>query len=256
MLLPLNVEFSLCLFQSFRTQRLPSAESGSGMWWSPLATCGCLRSNITWAELKLHCLEFVLCLPRVRGVWFRLWGFFNQWIPMTVNFASCSQLCWVWSDFGVSGISVPSSGASPFSPRGRVNHTLRCWGFFFNTNQGKITADTEIYWPVSALSTFPGASPDLPDFCPFAAVEKLSQRAAAGIFHPTHPYSGFSGWSYWNTSGPSVTELCLVPAVFKVMQSLYFSLLIIQHKLLLVMPQPLKKDLVKWHLLLKAQNIT
>lgn len=139
------------------------------MWWSPLATCGCLCSNITWAELKLHGLEFVLCSPRVRGVWFRLWGFFNQWIPITVNFASCSQLCWVWSDFGVSGISVPSSGASAFSPRGRVNHTLRCWGVFFNTNQGKITADTEIYWPVSALSTFPGASPDLPDFSPIAA---------------------------------------------------------------------------------------
>lgn len=212
----------------------------------------------TSLEQNWNFIAWNLCCACLVSVGFGLGCgvFFKQWIPITVNFASCSQLCWVWSDFGVSGISVPSSGASPFSPRGRVNHTLRCWGGFFNTNQGKITADTEIYWPVSALSTFPGASPDLPDFCPFAAVEKLSQRAAAGIFHPTHPYSGFSGWSYWNTSGPSVTELCLVPAVFKVMQSLYFSLLIIQHKFLLVMPQPLKKDLVKWHLLLKAQNIT
>lgn len=68
-------------------------------------------------------------------------------------------------------------------------------------------------------------------------MEKLSQEGAAGIFHP---HSGFSGCHFAARVAP--LSPCLVPAVFEVVQSPHFSLLIVQHiEFMLVMPQPLKK---------------
>lgn len=177
MLLPLNLEFLLSLFQSFGTQHLPAAGSGSGMGWSPLAPHGSLCLNITWSELKFYYLEFGLCLPCVCGVCFKFWGFFNQWIPLTVNFASCSQLCWVWRDCGITGMSIPWSGALTFLTRGRINHTLRCWGVIFKHEPRE---NYSSYW--NLLTTFPGALSTPPwlflFFCRFfsAPMENLSQE--------------------------------------------------------------------------------
>lgn len=69
-------------------------------------------------------------------------------------------------------------------------------------------------------------------------MEKLPQEGAAGIFHP---HSGFSGCHFAARVAP--LSLCLVPAMFEVMQSPHFSLLIIQRnlKFMLVMPQLFKK---------------
>lgn len=221
-----------------------------------------------WLSLFQHHLSRIetsllgICLvsfPRVRGVWFRLWGFFNQWTPITEFcqlFSALLSLKWLWSKWDISSFKWDFR----FFPKRKSKPHIKMLGFFKHEPRGNYSRYWNLLTHFSAVP-IPRSLSRPPWFFPhcfcFAAVEKLSQRAAAGIFHPSHPYSGFSGWSYWNTSGPSVTELCLVPAVFKVMQSLYFSLLIVQHdlKFMLVMPQPLKKDLVKWHLLLKAQNI-
>lgn len=222
MLLPLNLEFLLSLFQSFGTQHLPAAGSGSGMGWSPLAPM--VLSVSTSLDQNWNFIIWNLCCACLVSVGFALslGFFFNQWIPVTVNFASCSRLCWVWRDCGITGMSIPWSGALTFWTRGRINHTLRCWGVIFKHEPRE---NYSSYW--NLLTTFPGALSTPPwlflffclFFCPYG---KSVPGIAAGIFHPTHPYSGFSGCHF----ATRVAPLCLRPCKIFIFLSSSFSIIL------------------------------